>query len=90
MDPNTTLAQKTLAYWNTSSTFHGKPSQTPDMNMQQGLKSCSDNLRMLGPHRPLAFRTSQLLEQLIDGKPRRRKKDQPVATLLNLRRAGER
>lgn len=81
MDSATTIEQKTLAYWNTSSTFRGKPSQTPDMNMQQGLKSCSDNLAVLGPQRPLAKRTSQLLEQLIEGKPRRKSK-QNTATVL--------
>lgn len=87
MDPATTLESKTLAYWNTCSTFHGKPSQTPDMNMQEGLKACGDNLMYLGPHRPLAYRTSQLLDSLIEGKPRQKKKAQPVATVLSLKRA---
>ncbi len=87
MDHSSTLEEKTLAYWNTSSTFHGKPSQTPEMNIQQGLKSCGDNLMFLGPHRRLAYRTQQLQDALIDGKPRRKSKTAVAATVLPMKRA---
>jgi hypothetical protein len=68
------LAEKTLAFWNTSKLFH--VGEGPPMTISQAINNCNDAFMVLGPTRPLRSRFFTLLDRMIRGRGKRRKTPQ--------------
>lgn len=75
-----TIEQKTLAYWNVCSAYHGRISQYPKLTTEQALRILQDDASVLGPHRPLKHKVLHLLGSIIEGTPKGRGKKQPTIT----------
>jgi hypothetical protein len=76
------LEDKTLAYWNVSSTFQGRDSQLPKLNTMEAIDTLNKTLAVLNPARPLSSRVHLLATAVIDGG--RRRKPKTTATVLHL------
>lgn len=77
---NMSLEEKTLGYWNLSSTYQGKPSQTPNITTEQAIKTCNVLASQINPARPLAKRVYLIKDSIIVGSPKRSKKQAYVSS----------
>lgn len=78
----THLENKTLAYWNMSSVYHGKASSLKQLTTADALKMFNEHLQVLNPHRPLSMRLRQMQEEIIVGGKKKRKAS--AATVLRM------
>ena len=77
-----TLDDKTLAYWNMSSTFNGRDSQTPKLTTAEALNTLNNTFAVINPARPLYNKLVRLHSSIIVGG--RKTKSKTTATDLQM------
>ncbi len=67
---NMSLEEKTLGYWNLSTAYQGKPSQTPNITTEKAISVCNTLASQINPARPLAKRVYRIQDNIIHGSPK--------------------
>jgi hypothetical protein len=78
------LEEKTLGYWNLSTAYQGKPSQTPNITTEGAIKACNTLAEQINPARPLAKRIFLIKDSIIVGAPKSKRSKTPVAVPSNI------
>ena len=80
------LSDKTLVYWNMSSTYNGRPSQEKNLTTEKAITQVRNTLAILNPARPLAKQLYAFQEEIIV-RPKRSKQTAKIVQLPSAKRA---